>query len=180
MPSPFKSLLSAATLYISFLCVLVTASPIDTPAQPHSPNHSIQPRQDPTDNTVGAEDETAAEIAADGTGPLRSGKSKAIGFNSRTNQHFNSGQRTQPFPSTAHRNLVSSRRAVLGRRRVVHKLPRDNRNNVDPSSKRCKTNPGAKSLERGSHIRTSSPRRDVQIAQAVRLYPFITASADYR
>ncbi|KAK3176242.1 hypothetical protein OEA41_007565 [Lepraria neglecta] len=72
MPSPFKSLLLAATLYISFLCVLVTASPIDIPAQPHSPNHGIQPRQDPTDNTVGAEDETAAEIAADGTGPLRS------------------------------------------------------------------------------------------------------------
>lgn len=55
-------------------CTLVSANPVDEVARVQLDSTKWR-RQEPSDpSNVAAEDETDAEIAADGTGPLRSGK----------------------------------------------------------------------------------------------------------
>ncbi len=55
-------------------CTLVSASPVDEVARVQLDSAKWR-RQEPDDpSNVAAEDEPDAEIAADGTGPLRSGK----------------------------------------------------------------------------------------------------------
>ena len=72
-----RFLILAAPLLSSFLSTIVTASPVD-----YSENLGliddtlIVKRQAADTSNVAPEDETDAEIAADGTGPLRSGMEK--------------------------------------------------------------------------------------------------------
>ena len=72
-----RVLILAAPLLSSFISTIVTASPVD-----YSENLGviddtlIVKRQAVDHSNIGPEDETDAEIAADGTGPLRKGISR--------------------------------------------------------------------------------------------------------
>ena len=72
-----RALILAAPLLNSFLSTIVTASPVDYSENLGvTDNTLIVKRQAADPSNIDPEDETDAEIAADGTGPLRSGKEK--------------------------------------------------------------------------------------------------------
>lgn len=94
-----------APLYAILQCTLVTASPVEDKIKVQ-----LDKRQEPNDpSNVAAEDETDAEIAADGTGPLRKGKSQEEIAQSLTDA-IKSYLRSIALHKSALGNLVSDRR----------------------------------------------------------------------
>lgn len=70
-----KAILLAAPLFGLLFSAIVTTSPLDSAKSLGKADHAphIFKRQAVDPSNVAPEDETAVEIAADGTGPLRSG-----------------------------------------------------------------------------------------------------------
>ena len=72
MVSSFKAVFLAAPLLSLLFSTIVNTSPLDLPAEADNVLLILK-RQGSDPSGVAPEDETAAEIAADGTGPLRKG-----------------------------------------------------------------------------------------------------------
>ena len=74
-----RFLILAAPLLSSFLSTIVTASPVDYSENLGLTDDTLIVKRQAADaSNVDPEDETDAEIAADGTGPLRKGMEKQI------------------------------------------------------------------------------------------------------
>ena len=75
-----RILVLAAPLLGYFLSTIVTASPVDYSENLGYSDHTfIVKRQAADPSNIDPEDETDAEIAADGTGPLRKGWKGSLG-----------------------------------------------------------------------------------------------------